>query len=320
MEIPDCHCHLSVDTNRAKVDELAARINSLGLPEKSLHIMTTYWVDLELMDVLLDQLTTASVMPYFGIHPWYSHLFTFELDDDEDFKKRHYNQVLQPGPSDELLANLPVPTNIHTHIKRMKDVIAKHEKKFGFGVGEIGLDKVIRVPMSGFLGSKIEVDGPKLSLSKVSMAHQMRVFEEFLHLAKELNKQVSVHCVKAHGLLYESVVKFPDVPTVILHSYSGSSDHAKMFIRHYKKASANLCFSFSNWINGVESKREVLESIASSLDAHNLLTESDLPLDDILVRLQSEYFDHLKQINLILADVAGDFDAKQNMIEATVRV
>jgi Tat protein secretion system quality control protein TatD with DNase activity len=58
-------------------------------------------------------------------------------------------------------------------------------------------------------------------------------FDAQMALAGELGRPVSIHCVKAHGHLYEwlrgqPVEALP--PTLALHSYTGSPDMARALL------------------------------------------------------------------------------------------
>ncbi|CAK9439031.1 uncharacterized protein LODBEIA_P32550 [Lodderomyces beijingensis] len=265
------------------------------------------------MDVLLSHLQNRDIIvPYFGVHPWFSHLFYLDSAEKPD-KRAHYNRVLKPTPSEDLLAVLPEPMSLSQHSRRSEEIIAKY-KLARFGVGEIGLDKLFRVPNAGFLGNPAygkaadiandEVD--KLSKSRVSIQHQMDVFRYQLKLAERLNRQVSVHCVKAHGVLYDEMMKFPSL-TVLLHSYTGSIDQARRWIKSKKQQA--LFFSFSNWING--EKLQLLELLATELDRGQILTESDIYIDRLFTHdKHAEYFNHLVGIYAKLNNYI-DLDASQ---------
>lgn len=83
-------------------------------------------------------------------------------------------------------------------------------------VGEIGLDKAVRTPETG----------------ETEWESQLAVFKAQMRLAGVLGRPVSVHCVRAHGALYEVLkdcVAAP--PTVALHSYTGSPDMAVSLLK-----------------------------------------------------------------------------------------
>lgn len=88
-------------------------------------------------------------------------------------------------------------------------------------VGEIGLDKAARTPETG----------------KTEWESQLAVFKVQMRLAGVLGRPVSVHCVRAHGALYEVLKDLQQsngeaaLPTVALHSYTGSPDMAESLLK-----------------------------------------------------------------------------------------
>lgn len=80
-------------------------------------------------------------------------------------------------------------------------------------VGEIGLDK-----------------------GKGEWAAQLAVFQTQLRLAGALGRSVSLHCVRAHGTLYDALREQQArgeaaPPTMALHSYTGSPDLAVSLLK-----------------------------------------------------------------------------------------
>ena len=114
-------------------------------------------------------------------------------------------------------------------------------------------------------------------------------------------RPVSLHCVKAHGSLYEKVAGDKDlngISSIILHSYSGSLDQARLWIRHYAKCNQLLYFSLSNWINGSDNKRDSLENLVTILNDDQILLETDVGIDKYLLTsdTREEYFNHIREI------------------------
>ncbi|KAI5959148.1 scn1 [Candida pseudojiufengensis] len=291
INLSDNHCHFHPEATIEQTLELAKALNDYQyeFPNKFFHLMTTQHIDLECMAVLLDKLENEDiVVPYFGVHPWFSHLFY--TSNEKLNKLEHYNSVLSPPPSEELLNLLPEPISIIEHTSKMKDIIKRYNIEV-FGIGEIGLDKLFRVPNAGFLGNpnyKNENEKDKLSTSRVKIDHQMNIFKYQLKLANDLQVQASIHCVKAHGILYDEVMKYSNI-IVVLHSYTGSIDQARRWLKTKK---SNLYFSLSNWING--EKEELLELLANTLNSSQILTESDTYIDKYFIEhKEGEYFNQL---------------------------
>lgn len=280
----DSHCHLDVTCTKQDIVEVAQILNSPGFEKchDFFHIMTTNHLDLELMDVLLKNTEGDSVVPYWGVHPWYSHLFydkeKLEEGQGKGLKEAHYNSVLSPAPTEQLLSVLPEPIDIYEHLHRIRGLIKKHPLKYG--IGEIGLDRTFRVPLNGFFGNQVEpLENQRLSYSRVTIDHQQHIFKLHLGLANELQRPVSLHCVKAHGMLYNIVTGYTKIPSIILHSYSGSLEQAKMWMGHYRKAEQKLYFSLSNFINGGDNKETLLLDIVAGLDEDQILIETDVSVD-----------------------------------------
>lgn len=303
MKLSDTHCHVGVDATVQQVEDIASAINSQpSVESRHFHLMCTNHWDLD----VISQLATfsESVVPYMGIHPWYSHLYRIDSTLD---KKAHYELCLEPGPSAELLAVLPEPVDLDVHLHKIQQLAEKYDvSNKPYGIGEIGLDKVFRVPSNGFFGNQKNVEDVVLTKSKVAMDHQKQVFTRQLDLANLLSKQVSLHCVRAHGPFFDIVTKgYPDIPNVILHSYTGSVDQAKSWMREFSKQKRNLRFSFSNYINASEPKEDSLRDLVKLLDDSQILIESDMPVDKFFLEdgeKMEDYFSQLENVGRVICE------------------
>lgn len=82
----------------------------------------------------------------------------------------------------------------------------------GVGVGEIGIDK----------GRK----------GTVPMPVQIETFKAQLRLAQEIGRTSTIHCVNAYGTLIDILRSEPVLTSpVVIHSFSGSGDHAREFMK-----------------------------------------------------------------------------------------
>ncbi len=105
---------------------------------------------------------------------------------------------------------------------------------------------------------------------------QKSIFYEHIDIANQLSKPISIHCVKAYNLLWDSLnsVRF-DIP-IIIHSFSSSVEMMKQLCK------LNVFFSFSGTIVRRNSKyinvlREVpRERILFETDSPDLLPVSSL--------------------------------------------
>lgn len=285
----DNHCHLLMEHSRL-AEQLADRLMP-GL----YCLMSTSFFDLETVHELM--LKSDKVVPYYGVHPWYSHLYRVGTESKEE----HYNKVLQPSPPLELLETLPDPVDFSEYLAKMREYAgACKERKRMFGIGELGLDKLFRVPTNGFYGNPAIKENVRLTNCKVTMDHQLHVYTEQLRLANELHVPVSLHCVKAHGAFFDSLAKssaYNDIPAIVLHSYTGSIEQARSWVKEYRKKPTRLLFSFSNYINATEQKIPTLHDVLDILDSLQILLETDMPLDRFfLLDKNQEYSEHVEGI------------------------
>lgn len=300
MDYSDCHCHLGTTARLRDAERLSRAFSSnRDIGPHFFHLMSTNHWDMAIIADLIK--TDNTVVPYFGVHPWYSHLYS----DGTLSKKEHYSQCLSPSPSDELLQVLPDPICIDTHMERIHELAAECERRgIAYGIGEIGLDKLFRIPANGFYGNLASDLDVALTQVKVTMEHQKKVLVRQLQLAHRLGKQVSLHCVKAHGALFDIVSSgYTGISYVVLHSYSGSLDQAKTWKREFAKQHRKLCFSFSFYIN-VE-KSQLLRLLVQHLDPDQILTESDMPIDRFFPQNCAGYFEHLGRVSAVICESRG---------------
>ena len=112
----------------------------------------------------------------------------------------------------------------------------------------------------------------RCSVDLDSLAIQKDILVEQLMLAHELNRPVSIHCVGAHGHLYDLLVQLGKElpPAIQFHSYSGSADMTHSFL----SLPTNTFFSFSCF-----QRWEKVEGLLSVLPAERVLMESDVDGD-----------------------------------------
>jgi Tat protein secretion system quality control protein TatD with DNase activity len=189
------------------------------------------------------------VVPAFGWHPWFSHQlyddvsegggkkggggndggprpppessFDDDGDGDDAFKTAHYKAVLTPEPSQDFIRHLPAPRRLSEFLSETRARLREHP---GALVGEIGVDKVFRLPeaFDGAAAAAAAAEGPsddgahadvtpggregrRLSPHRVRVPHQVAVMAAQLRLAAEMERAVSVHSVKAHGIVFDAL-------------------------------------------------------------------------------------------------------------------
>jgi Tat protein secretion system quality control protein TatD with DNase activity len=136
------------------------------------------------------------VVPAYGVHPWHAHRL--------------------PAPPNEL----PSAAAVGTEPPWCAQLRARLQATPAAVVGEIGLDKVARLPD--------RAPGP------ADLAHQQALFRWQLALAGALRRPVSVHCVRASAAVVETLRALPQAarpPAVAMHSYLGSADTVRLLLR-----------------------------------------------------------------------------------------
>ena len=219
LGVYDAHCHPTDLMHCVKdISKIKARV---------LTIMATRGQDQELVSQVAEKMSydqkpldcedrdkkSCQVIPSFGWHPWFTHQLYDDLD--QNYKKLskidHYQSVLAPSPEDgAFVSSLPEPKPLSEYLKRTKEYLLKHPLAL---VGEIGLDRDFRIPISTEPSRSDEAEeltpggreGRRLSPHRVRPAHQQKILKAQLNLARDMSRAVSVHGVGAHGLLFETL-------------------------------------------------------------------------------------------------------------------
>lgn len=247
----DAHCHIS---GQGQVDHTEGTRRC---------VMSNYgndWAHLKNVD---------GVERCFGVHPWYSHLFCLRPGN----RRSHYESVLEWKDGEEfeqLLSQLPDPIALEDYIGR------EFDESQVVAVGEIGLDKLFRLPNNGYY---VPESGARLSRVKVKMSHQIEVFRRMCRLACEYKKPVSLHGVKCHGVLFDLCIDelLPtDEVKVCLHSYTGSLQTLSgSWLRNFPRS--RIFLSVSRYINLKD--QDAATELLKSVPRECLLTETDFPID-----------------------------------------
>lgn len=255
----DAHCHVSSG------DELRGELEVEGPTLRC--VMSNNGFEWERLKRVGD---TGRLRRGFGVHPWYCHLYSLGEKD----KRSHYESVLawtDDGEFESLLERLPEPVVLEEYI------LHEFEPSKVDVVGEIGLDRLFRLPENGYY---VHSKSPtRLSRVKVKIEHQMAVFERFCRLARENRKPVSIHDVKCHGVLFETCVReiLPcQEVKVCLHSYTGSPQTLKeCWLRQFPED--RLFLSVSKYINF--RTEGTAEQLLRLIPHRCILTETDFPVD-----------------------------------------
>ncbi|KAH9081590.1 TatD DNase family Scn1 [Lactarius deliciosus] len=231
------------------------------------------------------------VVPAFGYHPWWAHRISLSAPAGSvPDSAVHYRALFLPDSSEppsakleaafaRLLPALPPPIPL-------ADVLADvraHLTEFPSAMlGEVGIDRVARVPFAGpgapdADGANGNGNGRGLSPFLTPLAHQLAVLEAQLALAVELRRNVSMHSVKApsqtralfdrmaaaHGAAWYAI-------SVDVHSCKFSPEAWREIGNHHP----NVYLSLSTAINGnIPNFVALVRECAPT----RLLVESDWP-------------------------------------------
>ena len=213
------------------------------------------------------------VVPFYGYHPWYSHLFFISSET------AHYTSILKPCPPTDFLEHLPTPISWTQTLLELRKRLESNPRA---QIGEIGMDKSFRLPT--------HLNGERKGLSpyKTSAEHQSRMFVDQVRLAMELSRAVSVHSVQCHGILFQLLQSlWSELPTHATNPEATTGIHRKPRIcihsasippetlRQYISPSVpwRVYFSFSMAINS-RYGRKLVELIWATPE-DRILIESD---------------------------------------------
>ncbi len=196
----------------------------------------------------------------FGIHPWFAHLHRWEVDG-----------------------------------QTLENLILQNDNAL---VGEIGLDKSARDPVSG---------------SKFNFSIQTDIFDKQFQLAIKYQRPVSIHCVQSFGYILDyfrrielqaavaqktGLFPLPCPPTIMLHSFSGSLELLNALIK-FPTIGDRFYFSYSAIVNARSPKSA--DRIFRTPD-DRILVESDI--NDI-----SAVAAHIRDsVNLVSVSKGWTFD------------
>lgn len=146
----------------------------------------------------------------------------------------------------------------HTWAAHLRQLLLTHPRS---AVGECGIDAAAVIIGSGGASTK--------------MSHQLALLSLHFDLAAELQRPLSMHCVRGYGPLLSLLqTRGPTTlpPRIMLHSYGGSTEMVVAFTR-LPHVGRRIYFSFSTTING--KGREKLMARIAAVPRDRLLLESD---------------------------------------------
>ena len=328
----DAHCHATdVELSFHKVKDMKTRaLVVVATRGDDQQLVARYAADMccesidDAMNMVLQP--TTKIIPSFGWHPWFAH----HLYDDthsalkqpliDNAKEEHYRSVLRPRSGDDWKSiDMIDPLPLSVFISHTREKLKKYPSAL---VGEIGLDKAFRLPYAWTPKQWEKRDtsltpggreGRRLTRYKICINHQRLILSAQLKLAGEMQRPVSIHGVRAHGMLFETIKEtwrhgpkggnkhmvedkngrrgaprldtFKDEvetdsaehtfvpPRICLHSYSGGPT----MIAHYIHPSVpiDIFFSFSYVINFCGTAPGNIEATIGAIPDNAILVESD---------------------------------------------
>jgi TatD DNase family protein len=141
------------------------------------------------------------------------------------------------------------PWQAHTTTEGWSDRLTTLVEKFPqASIGECGLDRWI--------------SSPPLDL-------QIPVFNDQLRVAREMDRPITIHCLKAWDALFEVFAASPPPPRFLMHSFGGSIEIARRLIP------LGAFFSFPGYF--LSERKSAMIEVFRQLPTDRILLETDAP-------------------------------------------
>lgn len=247
MKLFDSHCHLSAVAEALTGNQDEALAPTLGSVKRraaaagvvGLAVCGTSsrdWVDcIDTQKKVRGLEKSPTIFPMLGIHPW--------------FVGGRGGSSSRPQSADrEAVASW------RSDFQWLEEILTDCTS---IGIGETGLD------FSSFAKAAVHKQD-----RFNHRAEQEASFRAHLKLATELNRPVTIHCVRAWGKMLEILHEFPE-PKKILHAFGGAEELIP------ELAALNCYFSFCGNVTNPEFKR--VRAAVASVPEDRLLVETDSP-------------------------------------------
>ncbi|MGC4013608.1 MAG: TatD family hydrolase [Luteolibacter sp.] len=129
--------------------------------------------------------------------------------------------------------------------ERLHTLLDRHPEA---SIGECGLDRWVQEP---------------------DIALQAPVFEAQLRLAREFDRPVTIHCLKAWQALFDSFERIPPPRRFLMHSFNGSIETARRLLP------IGAYFSFSGYF--LHTRKAEVQEVFRQLPLDRILIETDAP-------------------------------------------
>lgn len=175
--------------------------------------------------------------------------------------------------------------------ERLAGLLEKHPHA---SLGECGLDQWIPSP-------PIEVQRP--------------VFIDQLRLAREMDRPLTIHCLKAWGPLFDAFAQAPPPDRFLMHSFGGSIETARRLIP------LGAYFSFSGYF--LQQRKSAVVDVFRQLPPDRILLETDAPdmrpPDEIITHPLPENRNHPANLTAIGKALAAALGMNAESLAALTR-
>lgn len=230
----DAHCHIQLGSTADEVDELIGGGRGSEGGNLSFGVMSTRPHDWPMVSSLCARHPGRAVAAY-GLHPWWAH---YAGDESISPSLAPPPMNIHPLTSSLGCSRTPSPWHLITLARRcssaegedawLADLRERVVVDATAIVGEIGLDKKWTAPpgwrTKDVGGDRVgaAVEGEEQVGDGWVYDTQVRAFQAQVRLATELGRPVSMHCVAAHGDVFEFLRGERELPPAMyMHSFGG---------------------------------------------------------------------------------------------------
>lgn len=181
------------------------------------------------------------------------------------------------------------PWKINSRSKNWFSTLTKYLNRFPkAGLGECGLDRWIKEP---------------------HFEDQKEAFIDQLQLAAELQRSVTIHCLKAWGPLMKILHHQKELPKFLLHSFGGSLEIAQ------ELSKLGAYFSFSGYF--LHQRKSTQLEVFRHIPVDRLLLETDAPdmlPPDHFVKFPLQQLNHPANLCAIQEELEKEIQLTKNQI------
>jgi TatD DNase family protein len=264
---------LCLQDERIPEDSLDSMITAASLAGVSHMVINGCWPGDWPRVLSLASRYPENILPQLGLHPWW-------------VSRRAEGGILnQPGGESKGKDETDIAWLVT--LRRLL-----HENPTA-GLGECGLDK----------GTK--------ALARASWEDQLQAFKLQLQLAEELQRPVSVHCVKSFGAVHDMLCQVNLTVPVVLHAWTGTAEMTELFLKL-----PNVYFSLGGGLTTVAPKKAFpMLRLLGEKALDRCLIESDAP--DGALHLTEAWIDFFPPLAQLKKDL--EFEQHKDEISPTTK-